>query len=155
MNDIIQCGWLGSKYRLIIYPIPPHTLRSPHGLNFTWCGCCGLCFWHKATELAHSFFSVLVSASVFMALSTVFHSINSPNNSPLSHSVLRVLFLPYWSFQLYTSLYIYGWLGFKAPTDYLTKPPSKKKKKKRKTGNHTFFIRQLPPARAPSWHPVS
>ena len=29
-----------------------------------------------------------------MALSTVFHSINSPDNSPLSHSVLPLLFLP-------------------------------------------------------------
>ena len=40
-------------------------------------------------------YSVLVSISVFMSLSTVFHSINSPDNSPLSHSVLLVLFLPY------------------------------------------------------------
>ena len=47
---------------------------------------------HKLTELAHSFYSVLVSAFVLMALSTVFHSVNSPNNSPLSHSVLLVLF---------------------------------------------------------------
>ena len=46
------------------------------------------------------FYSVLVSISVFMALSTVFYSINSPDNSPLPHSVLPVLFLPYWSFQL-------------------------------------------------------
>ena len=45
-------------------------------------------------------YSVLVSISVFMALSTVFHSINSPDNSPFSHSVLPVLSLPYWSFQL-------------------------------------------------------
>ena len=49
---------------------------------------------YKPTELAHSFYSVLVSVSVVMALSTVFHSINSPDNSPLSHSVLPVLFLP-------------------------------------------------------------
>ena len=42
--------------------------------------------------------------SVFMALSTVFHSIDSPDNSPLSHSVLPVLSLPYGSFQLYVSL---------------------------------------------------
>ena len=28
---------------------------SPHGLSFTWWGCCGLCFWHKSTKLAHSF----------------------------------------------------------------------------------------------------
>ena len=50
------------------------------------------------------FYSLLVSVSVFMALSTVFHSINSPENSPLSHSVLPVSFLPYESFQLYISL---------------------------------------------------
>ena len=46
------------------------------------------------------FSSVLVPVSVFMTLSTVFHFINSPDNSLLSHSVLPVLFLPYWSFQL-------------------------------------------------------
>ena len=46
-------------------------------------------------------YSVLVSVSAFIALSTVFHSINSPDNSPLSHSALLVLFL--WSFQLCTS----------------------------------------------------
>ena len=34
--------------------------------------------------------SVLVSFSVFIALSTVFHSLNAPDNSPLSHSVLPV-----------------------------------------------------------------
>ena len=49
-------------------------------------------------------YSVLVSVSVFMSLSTVFHSINSLDNSPLSHSALSVLFLPYWSFQLDISL---------------------------------------------------
>ena len=48
--------------------------------------------------------SVLVSISVCIALSTVFRAINSSDNSPLSHTVLPVLFLPYWSFQLYTSL---------------------------------------------------
>ena len=51
-----------------------------------------------------SFYSFLVSISVFMALPTEFHSIKSLDNSPLSQSVLRVLFLPYWSFQLYISL---------------------------------------------------
>ena len=49
-------------------------------------------------SLPTPFYSVLVSVSAFMALSTVFHSINSPDNSRLSHSVLQVLFLPYWSF---------------------------------------------------------
>ena len=56
-------------------------------------------------SLLTPFYSVLVSVSVFMTLSTVFHSINSPDNSSLSHSVLPVLFLPYWSFiSLYESL---------------------------------------------------
>ena len=55
------------------------------------------------------FYSVLVSVSAFMALSTVFYSINSPDNSLLSHSVLPVLFLPHL------------WLtGLKAPTNILT-----------------------------------
>ena len=54
-------------------------------------------------SLPTPFYSVLVSVSVFMALSTEFRSINSPDNSPLSHFVLLVLFLPYWSFQLYIS----------------------------------------------------
>ena len=47
-------------------------------------------------SLPAPFYSVLVSISVFMALSTVFHSMNSPDNFPLSHSVLPVLFLPDW-----------------------------------------------------------
>ena len=55
-------------------------------------------------SLPTPFYSVLLSVSVFMAISTVFHSINSPDNSPLSHSGLPVLFLPHWSFQLHTSL---------------------------------------------------
>ena len=50
------------------------------------------------------FHSVLVSISVFVALSTVLHSINSPKDSHFPHSVLLVLSLPYWSFQLYISL---------------------------------------------------
>ena len=56
-------------------------------------------------SLPTSFYSVLLSISIFMALSTVFHSINAPDTSPLSHSVLLVLFLPLWSFQLYISLW--------------------------------------------------
>ena len=46
-------------------------------------------------SLPTPFYSVLVSISVFIALSTVFHSINFPDNSPLSHSVLSVFFLPF------------------------------------------------------------
>ena len=55
------------------------------------------------SSLPASFYSFLVSVSAFWALLTVFHSINSPDNSPLSHSILPVSFLPYWSFQLYIS----------------------------------------------------
>ena len=51
-------------------------------------------------SLPTNFYSVLVSISVLMALSTVFHSINSPDNSPLSHPVLPILILPYWFRQL-------------------------------------------------------
>ena len=76
--------------------------RCSCGFTFTWWGCCGLCLWHKPAELAHSFYPVLVSVSAFMTLSTVFHSINSPDNAPLSHSVLPLLYMPYWSFQLYS-----------------------------------------------------
>ena len=36
-------------------------------------------------SLATPFYSVLVSVSVFMALSTAFYSINFPDNSLLSH----------------------------------------------------------------------
>ena len=54
-------------------------------------------------SLPTPFIMFLCLISVFMPLSTVFHSINSPDNSPLSHSVLPVLFLLYWSFVLYIS----------------------------------------------------
>ena len=50
------------------------------------------------------FSSILVSVSVFMALSTVFHSINSPDIPPFSDSVLQVFALSYWSSELYITL---------------------------------------------------
>ena len=79
----------------------------PCGLSFTPGGDITVYVWHIPTKLAHSLFvnSVLVSLSVFMALSTVFHSVNSLDNSPFSHSVLPVLSLSYWSFQLYIPLW--------------------------------------------------
>ena len=52
-------------------------------------------------SLPTPFYSVLMSVSVFMALLIVFRSINSPDNSPFSDSVLPVLFLPNWSSQLF------------------------------------------------------
>ena len=47
------------------------------------------------SSLPTPFYSVLVSIFVFMALSTVFDSMNSPANSALSHTVLPVIILPY------------------------------------------------------------
>ena len=73
-------------------------------------------------NLPTPFYSLLVSISVCMALSTEFHSIDSTDSSSLSHSVLPVLFMPYWSFQLYISSWkspsapdtiLRGWLGLK------------------------------------------
>ena len=53
--------------------------------------------WHKPTHLAHSFVFCSCVYFCLMALSTVFHSINAPDNSPFSDrssgliSVLLVL----------------------------------------------------------------
>ena len=58
----------------------------------------------EGIDTASTFLYFVVSIYVFMAFSTIFHSINSPDNSPFSHSVRPVLFMSYWSFQLYTSL---------------------------------------------------
>ena len=44
----------------------------------------------KQPRLPTPFYSVLVSVSVLMTLSTVSHSINSPDNSPFSDSVLPI-----------------------------------------------------------------
>ena len=46
-------------------------------------------------SLLTPFYSVLVSVSVFVALSTVFQAINFPDNAPFSHSILPVLSLLY------------------------------------------------------------
>ena len=69
------------------------------------CGDVTVCVYGiNQPNLPTPFYSVLVTISVFMALLTVFYSINSPDNSPLSHSVLLDLSPPYWSFQLDVSL---------------------------------------------------
>ena len=75
-----------------------------HILFLRDCHCCRLCQRHEPTELVHSFLFCFYVYFCHVALSTVFYSINSPDNSPFSHSVLPVSSLPYWSFQLYVSL---------------------------------------------------
>ena len=77
--------------------IPRRSSSRTH--HHTWWGCC--VFDISQPSLPTPFSVVLVSVSVFMTLSTVFHSINSPDNSPLFLSVLPVFVLPYWSFELY------------------------------------------------------
>ena len=62
------------------------------GLTFSWRRCNGLCLRYKPTELAHFFFySVLVSVSAVMAISTVFHS-------KILQTILRFLILFFWSY---------------------------------------------------------
>ena len=77
-------------------------------------------------SLPTPFCSVLVSVSVFIALLTVFHSINSTDNSPLPHcssgliSALLVLSTKYISLyeSLLQPLHNPLWLtGLKAPTN--------------------------------------
>ena len=58
----------------------------------------------KQLSLSHPFYSLLVSVSVFMALSTVFHSMNSPDNYLFYHSVPPIYFCLFGPFN-YRSLY--------------------------------------------------
>ena len=46
--------------------------RRPRGLTITWWGCCSLCFWHKPTELSHSF---LFCSCVYISLYGPFNSV--------------------------------------------------------------------------------
>ena len=56
------------------------------------CFVAGYVFDINQLSLPIPFYSVLVPVSVFIALSTVFHSIYSPDNSSLFHSILRSYF---------------------------------------------------------------
>ena len=58
-------------------------------------------------SLPTPFYCPLVSISVFMALSTVFHLINSPDNSPLSQSVLLVS-----AFLVLSTIYLFMKVSF-------------------------------------------
>ena len=94
------------------------------GLAFTWWGCCGYVLDINQLSLPTPFYSVLVSVSVFMfvALSSVFHCINSPNNSLLSHSfssslisallVLSTIYL-FMKVSLIPDIILCVWLGVK------------------------------------------
>ena len=93
---MVCCGWPGEEQRdccvsertVTFVKVESFLLRctSPRGLTFTWWWCYGLCPRHKPTKFAYSFYAVLVSISVFVALSPVFHSTNSPEHSVFSLS---------------------------------------------------------------------
>ena len=100
-----QARWL--KWRTLVYKCVPFGQTSafhvPAGSPSRGGDVAVYVFDISQPSSATPFHSVLVSVFVFMALWTVFHSVKSSDNSPLSHSALPVLFLPYWSFQLYVS----------------------------------------------------
>ena len=78
-----------------------HIEERTRGLTFTRWGWCGLCFWHKPTEPAHS--CLLCSCVCFYLYGPFdcisFHKLSRQLSAfSLSSSVL---FLPYWFFQLY------------------------------------------------------
>ena len=77
-----------------------HLFMVPTGLPSRGGNVAVYVFDTNQSSLPTPFYSVLMSVSLFVALSVVFHSINSPDNFPLSCSVLPVLFLPYWYFLL-------------------------------------------------------
>ena len=75
------------------------------GLTFSWWGRSGLCPWHKPTELAYSFYSVLVSVSVLW----LFQLYLIPQSLPTTLCFLTLFFWSYFCligpFQLYISLW--------------------------------------------------
>ena len=75
-----------------------HLIRVPMGSPSRGWDVVVYAFDINQPNLPTPFYSVLVSVSVFMTLTTVFRSINSPDISPFSHSVLPVFLLPHWSF---------------------------------------------------------
>ena len=106
-GKILWLLWPGIELTSLLLWIQRTTTERPHWLTFTWCGGDVVVYVKDINHLSlpTPFYSVLVFISVFLTLSTVFYSINCHDNSPLCHSVLPVLTLPYWSSQLY----IYVW----------------------------------------------
>ena len=110
------------------------SISRPRGLTFTWWGCCGLYLLHKPAELAHSF---SFCSCVYFCLYGPFNCISfrkfSRQLSAFYSVFFPTLFLPYWSFRLfspYESLlqpwYYPLWLtGLKAPTSWILHLPSR------------------------------
>ena len=76
------------------------SLLGPHGLTLTWRVCYGWCLWYKPNELAHSFLFCSSGSSdciPFYEFSRQLSVFSLCSSGPIS--------LPYWSFQLYVSLW--------------------------------------------------
>ena len=95
--------------------------KCSHGLTFTCWGCCGLCFWHKPIELAHSFLSC---SRVYFCLCGPFNCISFHEFSwqlsafSLCSSALIYALMVLSTVYLYESLLQFniilcGWLGLK------------------------------------------
>ena len=101
-----QARWL--KWRTLVYKCVPFGQTSafhvPAGSPSRGGDVAVYVFDISQPSSATPFHSVLVSVFVFMALWTVFQSIKSSDNSPLSHSVPPVLFWLAGPFN-YVSLY--------------------------------------------------
>ena len=123
-------GWKSAKLRCTMFVSRIQSSnRCRRGLTFTWWGCRGLCFWHKPTELAHSF---LFSSCVYFCPYDPFNCISidkfnwqlsafSVCSSSLT-SALLVLSTMYLFMKVSFSpdRILCGWLGLKAPTNSLT-----------------------------------
>ena len=102
-NGVARCPTATPVYKQVSIPVSDTVISQSPRAHLHVVGMLRFVSDVNQPSLPTPFYSVLVSVSVFKALSTVLHSINSPNSS-LSHSVLLVLILLYRSFQLCISL---------------------------------------------------
>ena len=85
--------------------------NCPHGLTFTWWGCCGLCLWRKPTELARSF---LFCSCVCFCLYGRFNCISFHKFSrQVSAFLLCSSGLIFMEVSLSPDIILCGWLGSK------------------------------------------
>ena len=122
-----ECLQVGERECMCVHTVYWCVCMGPHGLTFTWQGCWVYIFDINQLSLPTPFYSVLVSISVFMAVSTVFHSMNAPETLRFLSLFFRsyiCLIGPFNYTFFYESIvqhwYNPSWLtGLKAPTSYL------------------------------------
>ena len=105
-NDLTQTSRIKSVIDLVrcFRKKCPYLLSCPHGLTFTWWGCCGLWLWHTPSEFAHScLFCYCVCFCLYGPFNCIsFHKF-SRELSALS--VCSSDLNSNWSFHLYISLW--------------------------------------------------